>query len=168
MTGRAARITARIVFILCGLTSIVTGVPFVLLQGAELPVQSEWVIFAAALALVGLVSLAVALLPSRLIAQACKKERDDPRLFSAPQTLLGSFAAVFYLVALMAYFAPHSWRLNPQLMLALCPMYFVKMSIDPKAVTVFFLLAPMNAAVFGALGLTLGYAWMAFRRRTSN
>jgi hypothetical protein len=30
-------------------------------------------------------------------------------------------------------------------------------------VTTFFLLAPMNAAVYGSLGLTLGYARLAFR-----
>ena len=30
---------------------------------------------------------------------------------------------------------------------------------------VFFLLAPMNAAVYGALGATLGYARLGFRRR---
>ena len=162
MSGRGVRIAARIVFIVCGLTSIVTGVPFVLLQGAELPVQSEWVIFVAALALVGLVSLAAAVLPRGWIAKVCKKDRDDPHLFSVPLKLLGGFAAIFYLLALVAYFAPHSWKLNPQLMLALCPMYFVKMSIDPKAITVFFLLAPMNAAVYGSLGLTLGYdSWLS-------
>ena len=169
MSGRGVRIAARIVFIVCGLTSIVTGVPFVLLQGAELPVQSEWVIFVAALALVGLVSLAAAVLPRGWIAKVCKKDRDNPRLFSVPLKLLGGFAAIFYPLALVGYFAPHSWKLNPQLMLALCPMYFVKMSIDPKAITVFFLLAPMNAAaVYGSLGLTLGYGFMAFGRQTSN
>jgi hypothetical protein len=50
-------------------------------------------------------------------------------------------------------------------MLLLCPMYFVKMTIDPSPVAIFFLLAPMNAAVYGALGAVLGYARLAFRRR---
>jgi hypothetical protein len=39
------------------------------------------------------------------------------------------------------------------------------MTFDPSLVSVFFLLAPMNAAVYGALGLTLGYLWMALRKR---
>jgi hypothetical protein len=45
-------------------------------------------------------------------------------------------------------------------------MYFVKMTFDPSLVAVFFLLAPMNAAAYGSLGLTLGYAWLAFRTRS--
>jgi hypothetical protein len=53
MAGRAIRVTARVVFLLCGLVSLFTGVPYVMLRGVDLPVQSEWVIFAVALAVVG-------------------------------------------------------------------------------------------------------------------
>jgi hypothetical protein len=42
------------------------------------------------------------------------------------------------------------------------------MTFDPSLATTFFLLAPMNAAVYGSLGLTLGYTWLAFRKRTSS
>jgi hypothetical protein len=165
MAGRAIRITSRIVFFVCGAVSLVTAAPYVMLRGAEMPVQSEWIIFVAALAVLGVFNLVVALLPRSWIARVCKKDRDDARLFSAPLKLLGGFAAIFYLVAVMTYFAPHTWNLDPQLMFALCPMYFLKMAFDPPAVTVFFLLAPMNAAVYGALGSTLAYAWLAFRDR---
>jgi len=165
MAGRAIRITSRIVFFVCGLVCLLTGVPYVMLQGSDLPVQSEWVIFVAALALVGLFSLVVALLPRSRVAKACKKDRDDERLFSAPLKLLGGFAAIFYLLALVAYFAPHSWNLSSQLMLVLCPMYFLKMTVDPSPVSIFFLLAPMNAAVYGSIGVALGYARLAFRPR---
>jgi hypothetical protein len=80
--------------------------------------------------------------------------------------LLGVFAAVSYLLAVVAYLAPHRWNLDPQLMLMLCPMYLVKMMFDPSLVAVFFLLAPMNAAVYGSLGLTLGFAGWGLRKRT--
>jgi len=136
-----------------------------MLRGVDLPVQSEWVIFVVALALVGLFSLVVALLPRSLMAKVCKKDRDDERLFATPLKLLGGFAAISFLLALVAYFAPHSWNLDPQLMLALCPMYLVKMTFDPSPMSIFLLLAPMNAAVYGALGVTLGYAGLAFRGR---
>jgi len=165
VAGRAIRITSRIVFFLCGLISLLTGVPYAMLRGVDLPVQSEWVIFVVALALVGLFSLTAALLPRSLMAKVFKKDRDDERLFSTPLKLLGSFAAISFLLALVAYFAPHSWNLNPQLMLVLCPMYFVKMTFDPSPLSIFLLLAPMNAAVYGSLGVTLGYAGLAFRRR---
>jgi hypothetical protein len=168
MPGRAVRITARIAFLVCGLISLFTSVPFLMLRGAELPVQSEWVIFVAALALVGLFSVTLTVLPRSWIAKACKRERDDEQLFLVPLKWLGSFAAISYLLALVAYLAPHRWNLDPQLMFSLCPLYFVKMTFDPSLVTTFFLLAPMNAAVYGSLGLTLGYAWLAFRKRTSN
>jgi len=135
-----------------------------MLRGAELPVQSEWIIFVVALALVGGFSLTIALLPRSGIAKICKKDRDDARLFSTPLKVLGSFAATFYLVAVFAHFAPSRWSLDPQLMLSLCPMYLVKMIFDPSPLAIFFLLAPMNAAVYGSLGLILGYAWLAFRK----
>jgi hypothetical protein len=165
MPGRAIRITGRIAYFLCGLTALFTGVPYVMLRGESLPVQSEWIIFVVALALVGVFNLTVAVLPRGWIAKACKKDRDDEELFSAPFRVLGGFAAIFYVLAVVAYLAPHSWNLNFQLVLLLCPMYFVKMTIDPSPVAVFFLLAPMNAGAYGALGATLGYALLAFRRR---
>jgi hypothetical protein len=52
-------------------------------------------------------------------------------------------------------------------MFSLCPLYFIKMTFDPSLVAVFFLLAPMNAGVYGALGLTVAYSWLAFFKRTS-
>ena len=165
VAGRAIRMTTRIVFFRCGLISLLTGVPYAMLRGVDLPVQSEWVIFVVALAMVGLFSLAAALLPRSLMAKVCKNDRDDERLFSTPLKLLGGCAAISYLLALVAYFAPHSWNLNPQLMLALCPMYLVKMTFDPSAISILLLLAPMNAAVYGSLGVTLGYAGLAFRGR---
>jgi hypothetical protein len=135
-----------------------------MMRGADLPVQSEWVIFVVALALVGVFNLTLAMLPRSWIARPCKKDRDDEQLFSAPLKLLGAFAAISYVLALVAYLAPHRWNLDPQLMLSLCPLYFVKMTFDPSPVAVFFMLAPMNAAVYGALGTTLGYALLAFRK----
>jgi hypothetical protein len=165
MSGRAIRITSRIVFLVSGQIALLDGVPYAMLRGAELPVQSEWVIFVVALAIVGLCSLAAALLPRSWIANICKMDRDDERLFSTPLKLLGAFAAIFYLVAVVGFFAPHTWDLNPQLMLAVCPMYFVKAAIDPPPVDIFLLLGPMNAAVYGSLGVTLGYAGLVFRGR---
>jgi Ni/Fe-hydrogenase subunit HybB-like protein len=138
-----------------------------MLQGVDLPVQSEWIVFVVALVVVGGCSVMVAVLPRSWIAKIRNKDRDDKKLFSAPLKLLGIFAAISYLVALVAYLAPHSWNLDPQFMFLLCPMYFVKMTFDPSLAAVFALLAPMNAAVYGSLGLTLGYAWLALRKRKS-
>jgi hypothetical protein len=168
MLARATRIASRFAFFLCGLISLFTCVPFLVLRGAELPVQSEWILFVAALAPLGLFGLTLAVLPRSWIAKACKRDRDDKQLFLVPLKWLGGFAAISYLVALVAYLAPHSWDLNPQLMFSLCPFYFLKMKFDPSLPITFFLLAPMNAAAYGSLGLALGYAWLAFRKRASS
>ena len=130
-----------------------------------MPVQSEWIIFAIALGLVGLVSVVAGTLPRSWIAKICKSDREDPRLFSLPLKLLGIFAAIAYLVACFGFVVPHTWHLNVQLMLALCPMYLVRTLIDPSPVWIFLVFAPMNAAAYGALGLTLGYLWLALRRK---
>jgi hypothetical protein len=164
MSGCAVRIASRIVLFICGLASLLTAAPYALLRGVDLPVESEWIGFVIALAVVGGVSAVTALMPVSWIAKVCGKERDDPRLFSLPRRLLGVFAAISYLIAVVAYMAPHSWNLSPQIMLILCPMYLVKMTFDPSSVATFLLLAPMNAAVFGSLGLTLAFAWQLFRR----
>jgi hypothetical protein len=167
MPGRALRTTSRIAFLFCGLVSLFTGVPYAMLQGIGLPVQSEWVIFVVALAVIGIFSVTLGVLPRSWIAKGCRKDPDDQRLFSVLLKVLAIFAGVFYLVAVFAYFSPNRWNLNPQLMLALCPMYLVKMTFDPSPVAIFFLLAPMNAAVYGSLGLTVGYAWLCFQGRRS-
>ncbi len=165
MAGRAIRITSRIVFFVCGLISLFTAVPYALLRGVDLPYQSEWVIFVVALALVGISSVALAVLPCRWIAKLCKRDCHDLSLFLGPLRVLGGFAAISYVLAVIAYLAPHSWNLNQQLMLALCPMSLVRMTFDPSPVVVFLLLAPMNAAVYGSVGLAVRYVWLAFQRR---
>lgn len=164
MAGRAVKVTARIIFVICGAASLVTGFAFVMLKGSELPVQSEWIIYALALGAVGAFTLLMGVLPQSWIAKVGKRERDDPRLFSFPLKALGGFAAFFYLVAAFAYFAPNRWNLDPRFMFPLCPLYFLKMHFDPEPVEIFFMLAPMNAAVYGALGACLAYARLAFQK----
>jgi hypothetical protein len=164
MAGSAIRITSRFIFCVCGLISLFTAVPYAMLRGIDLPVESEWIIFVIVLGLIGIFSVMAAVLPGSRTAKLCKTKPDDPRLFILPLKLLGGFAAIGYLVAVFAYSAPHRWNLDPQFMLVLCPMYFVKMTFDPALVAILFLLAPMNASVFGSFGLTLGYAWLGLRQ----
>jgi hypothetical protein len=168
MAGRAARITSRVVFFLCGLVSLLTAAPYVLLRGEDLPVESEWILFVIALALVGGFSVAIAVLPAAWTTKVSRKQPDDGNLFVALLKPLAAFAVIAYLLAVGAYFSPRSWNLNPQLMLILCPMYLIKMSFDPPPLTTFFLLAPMNAGAYGSLGLMLRYAWLALRRQSAD
>ncbi len=75
------------------------------------------------------------------------------------------FALLAYFVAAFAHFVPQAWNLNPQIMLALCPLYLVRMTFDPSVQFVLFLLAPMNAAAYGSLGVVVGYASLGVRQR---
>lgn len=113
---------------------------------------------------IGVWSVVVAVLPRSWMAKLTGREPDDQRVFSVPLKFLGGFAAAGYLVGAVAHSAPATWDLNQQLMFALCPMYFLKMTFDPAPGQIFLLLAPMNAAVYGAVGLAVGYLWSAFRR----
>jgi hypothetical protein len=151
-------------FLLCGLVTLFTCVPYLMLRGAELPFQSEWIIFVIVLALIGGFSASIAMLPASRIAKICKTESSDSRIFLSALKKLGYFSFAGYLIAVIAYSAPHSWNLNPQFMFPLCPMYFVKMTFDPSPSATALLLAPMNAAVYGALGLTTEYVWLVSRR----
>ena len=167
MPGRASRIAFRIVSILCGLVTLVTALPYALLRGVDLPVQSEWIPFLVVLGVVGTFNIVAGCLPRTWIGKLYRKPPDDARLFSSPLKLVAWFAAISYGVAAFAYSAPSAWNLNPQVMLVLCPMYFLKMTFDPSPLAIFLLLAPMNAAVFGALGLALGALFSALRKRVA-
>lgn len=166
MTRWVVSVLVRIPFFVCGAVSLVTGVLYALLGGEDLPQQREWILFTVILGLVGGFSLLIALLPRSWIARVGRRERDDRYLFSLPLKLLGIFAAVFYLLAVGAYFTPHTWNLDTSLVLSLCPMYVVRMTIDPPPEAIFLILAPMNAATYGALGAALGYVLLAFRGRS--
>jgi hypothetical protein len=52
-------------------------------------------------------------------------------------------------------------------MLSVCPLYLLRITFDPSLPITFFLLAPMNAAVYGSAGLVVGYALLAFGIRRS-
>jgi hypothetical protein len=163
MRVRALRITSRIVFFLSGLITLVTAAPYALLRGADLPVESEWVVFVIALAFVGACSTLLAISPASWVAKVSRKHADDAQLYAMPLKLLGVFAASGYLVAVFAHSAPHRWNLNPQVMLSVCPMYLIRMTFDPSPRAIFLLLAPMNAAAYGSLAATLAFAWTLVR-----
>ncbi len=164
MSSRGLRVTSRIAFCICGLASLLTAVPYVLLQGVDLPFQSEWVIFVVPLVLLGLFGIGVGLAPLTWLAKRCHQNPDDERVFLAPLRLLGTFAVISYLIAVFAYCAPHTWNLNPQIMLALCPLYLVRMTFDPSPMLICFVLAPLNAAAYGSLGLVVAYVGVIFHK----
>ncbi len=167
MAGRVVRIAARIVFFVGGAVSIAIGYLFWSMRGTGLPYQSEWPIFAGVPLIAGAVSVIAAILPRKWTARLCRTAPDDPTLLSLPGKPWVFLAAVSYLIALAFYFTPLGWHPGLQSTFSLCVVCGISTSIDPSdpsLLSILLMLAPVNAAIYGSIGLTLGYARLAFRR----
>jgi hypothetical protein len=162
MAGRATNITARILFFLSGVVSILLAALYRLLRGSDLPNQREWIIFAVVLALVGAVNVLVAIFPALWTARMWGI-KDKSSLFSLPLRMFGVFAVVSYLLTVGLFVTPHEWNLSGYLWTyLLCPVYIVRETFDPRPMEIFFMMAPMNAAVWGAIGTIVGL-WRSLR-----
>jgi hypothetical protein len=158
MAKRAVNITARVLFFVCGLVSVAVAVLYATMRGSDLPRQSEWVIFTVALGVVGAVNVLAAIFPAAWTARVCRVP-DKSFLFARPLRMFGGFAVVAYLVTVALFFTPHEWNLSGSLWTyLLCPVYIVRETFDPRAVEIFLILAPIDAAVYGALGSVSGFA----------
>jgi hypothetical protein len=164
MAGRAVNITARILFFLSGAVSLVVAALYTMLRGSDLPSQSEWVIFTVTLGLVGVVGLLAAIFPAAWTAKVCRV-KDKSSLFSRPLRVLGVFAVLSYLLTVGFFFTPREWNLGGHLWtFLLSPAYIVRQDLDPGAVDLFLILAPIDAAVYGAVGTVVGLVRLALFR----
>lgn len=157
MAGRAVNVAARILFFLSGVVSATVAVLYATMRGSDLPSQSEWTIFTVVLGLVGVVNVLVAIFPAQWTARICRIA-DKSSLFSRPLRLLGVFAVVSYLLTVGFFFTPREWNLGAHLWTyLLSPAYIVRQDLDPSAVELFLILAPIEAALGGAIGSVVGF-----------
>jgi hypothetical protein len=79
------------------------------------------------------------------------------------------FAFVGYLVAIGFYFAPATWHPSPTLALAICPANFLTMisMTDPSFGGIAAVIGPLNAVLYGVVGLLTGVAVEGVRSRKS-
>jgi hypothetical protein len=75
---------------------------------------------------------------------------------SFPAKLFLGFAACSYGWTVLLDFAPHSWQPAPILVFLLCPACLLTITVDPSLTTVAFVLAPINAFLYGLFGLAVG------------
>lgn len=66
------------------------------------------------------------------------------------------FAVIGYLVAIGLYLAPGRWHLSSALVFGLCPPAFLTITVDPSFASVAILLAPLNALLYGTIGVIMG------------
>jgi len=67
-----------------------------------------------------------------------------------------AFAAIGYLVALGLYFAPLGWHIPSAVAYAICPAAYLTITVDPSFAGVALALGPVNASVYGVIGLAVG------------
>lgn len=123
----------------------------------------SWNVIAAAWIVIGGVSVIIAVLPDLWIDAACKVVAERP-VSSLPIKLFGGFAVFSYLLTAGLDFAPLGLRPTPQLVYTLCPACTLSVTVDPSLSTVLLLLAPLDAAVYGALGAVVGYVLLALHK----
>jgi len=66
------------------------------------------------------------------------------------------FAIAGYLIALGLFFAPVTWSLRPGFVFAICPPALLSITVDPSFPTVALILAPLNALIYGVVGMVIG------------
>jgi hypothetical protein len=157
------KIAFRSLLFLCGVVSLLFTKTFTLLD--ELDATKTWVPFMGALALVGVLAIIGALLPTSWTETLCNIPKGDSRSYVVPFKTLAAFAATCYVVTAALDLLPLSSRPDPRLVLSLCPSCTLMVTIDPSLKTVLTILAPLNAAIYGALGAVLGYLFLAIRNR---
>jgi hypothetical protein len=77
------------------------------------------------------------------------------------------FAGAGYLVALGMYLAPVTWHFPTGFVLAICPAFLMTTlsMTDPSLAAMVIVIAPLNAILYGVVGVPIGLEVEAFRNR---
>lgn len=81
-----------------------------------------------------------------------------------------AFAVFGYLIAIGLYFTPLSWHFRPDFVLAICPPAFLTTisMTDPSFTTIAVIMAPLNALLYGMVGLLIGLVAKGFGIRKAS
>jgi len=124
----------------------------------------SWYLLPAALTAIGGFAVAVALLPGSWVERVCKIGTDNQRLSSVPIKMLGGFAVFSYLLTVGLYFASFTRHPSPWLVFSVCPACALMYTTGTSLGTVSWLVAPVDAAVYGSLGVAFGFLLVVLRR----
>jgi hypothetical protein len=75
--------------------------------------------------------------------------------------------ALSYLITVGLYFVPPFWHLSASAVFAICPACVLTVTVDPSFASVALILAPIDAMVYGAVGLAIGLVAETFRSSSS-
>jgi Na+/melibiose symporter-like transporter len=153
----------RAALLICGLMTVLIGRVYGGLRQFAPAQEIAWLSFSYALLFVGVIAVGISLLPTAW-AQAITEKPSELRRFT-PFRFLLSFAALGLLLVAVFSFVPPSLTPPPMVLTySLCPACVVTVTVDPSLTTALFLLAPLNALVFGAVGGVIGTAFSILSR----
>lgn len=156
----------RIAFFICGSMTIAIGRVYGGLHRFAPTPRSEWLPFSYALMIVGTIAVCFSFLPTAWVQGAAATRAEVGKLTPfTPFRFLWIFAATGSLFVAISSFVPLRFAQPPApLVYSLCPACVLTITVDPSWPTILFILAPLNALVFGAFGGVVGTAYAIARR----
>jgi hypothetical protein len=159
-------VSSRFAFFTCGLITFAIGrvhAEWFRLNFTNGPASHESIV----LILVAIPTTLVAFVPSSWIGKICDIDPTNRRRSSIPIRMLGGFAVFACVMITGLQLIPTSRyaAVDPALLFLICPACVLTVTVDLSLGTVLLFLAPLNAAVYGAFGGTLGYIVLAICNR---
>jgi hypothetical protein len=153
----------RAALLICGVVTVLIGRVYGGVRQFAPERGMAWLSFSYALLLVGIIAVGISLMP-RKWAQGITERPSELRRFTAFRFLVCFAALGMILVALFSVVPPGLAQPSMGLVYPLCPACVVSVTVDPSLTTTLFLLAPLNALVFGAVGGVFGTAFSTLSR----
>jgi hypothetical protein len=75
-----------------------------------------------------------------------------------------AFMILGYVVAMALHFAPSKWHASPAFVFTVCPPALLTITVDPSFTSVAVILAPLNALLYGLVGLLIGLGVHGLRK----
>jgi hypothetical protein len=166
MSITLSALPSRFGFFICGLITFAVGRVFAAMLHLGFTASAFGRSESVVLTLVAAFTVLIAFAPSSWIGEVCRIDTTNQGSSSTPIKMLGSFAGIAYVVTVgLQLIPPGRHQIDPRLVFLVCPACALTLTVDPSLGTVLVLLAPLNAAVYGAFGGTLGYIVLAIRNR---
>jgi hypothetical protein len=157
----------RLGFLLCGAASLRISSACRLLTQFFPGAPGEWLALSAFLLATGLVSLLTAVLPGNWAMRLRRGYGGNATQSGLPIKALLSFAACSYLVTTGLGLWGAALSPPPAAVYTVCPACVLTVTVDPSPLSVLLVLSPMNAAVYGSIGGTIGWLSVLLRRAFS-
>jgi len=162
MRSKLKAILTRIAFCVCGAVTVSVWRVSTMLEKFDPNNHFYWFWFRVILLTLGGITVCLSLLPMTWSRQS--HALHDPHSFNVPLLTLLIFAAFGYLAVIGIDLFPTSAAPSMKMVYSLCPACVATATVDPSLSAVLLVLAPMNAAVFGAFGVVIGTCVRLCRR----